>query len=315
MTFPQLRTMPVGLPGSPSSRSVTKYTNDVYRTQVLAKGNKVMATIVGAIGLPHNPNFPELVSARGHRIATPRNRTGRLLQIWTICVPTCVLIFTTDHLNTFFFENLPILALGVGDEFAGPNDEVPTVSHRIVPSHACICAAPAFARRPGRFRSGARSGIRGRSLGDRAVAFPDAVPAVPVIPIFISTHNPPRPSARRCFALGQTIRKIVEAWPQPLRVVSVGSGSFSFDVHGHLSPPGRPAGVPDPEWAERVRDHLERNADLRSHRRGHAGPVQPGRQRLRRIAELDCDDRHAGTQKLAWIKPEPQFGNSYAVWR
>ena len=138
---------------------------------------------------------------------------------------------------------------------------------------------------------------------------------VPVIPIFVSTHFAPRPSARRCFALGQTIRKCVEGWNRPLRVVTVGSGSFSFDVHGHLSPSGRPVGVPDPQWAERIRGHIERNAiselidEATPERFSTAGNVSG--EVLNWIAMMGTLSAHS----LAWIRAEPQFGNCYAVWR
>jgi hypothetical protein len=205
--------------------------------------------------------------------------------------------------------------LGIGDEFAGPNDEVPTLASRVVPSNA------AFAR-----HIHTHTVLEDFDLAlaqefevDHSVIVPlyFLMPnrPVPVIPIFISAHNPPRPSARRCFALGQAIRRVVGAWEQPLRVVAIGSGSFSFDVHGHLSPPGRPAGVPDPEWAERVRGLLQRNAigdlinEATPERFSRAGNVSG--ELLNWIAMLGTLE----AQQLAWLRAEPQFGNAYAVWR
>jgi hypothetical protein len=273
-----------------------------------------MANIVGAVGLPHNPNFPELVEREGANCDTAQSYRHAAVELEGLH-PDVVLIFTTDHLNTFFFENLPILALGVGDEFTGPNDEVPTVSSRLVPSNA------AFAR-----HIHTQAVTEGFDLAlvqefevDHSVIVPlhFVTPSfqVPVIPIFVSAHNPPRPTARRCFALGQAVRKAVESWHEPLRVVTVASGSFSFDVHGHLSPPGRLVGVPDPGWVESVGNHLQRGAisDLidqaTAERFSRAGNVSG--ELLNWIAMLGTLDGH----KLAWIRPELQFGNCYAVWR
>jgi gallate dioxygenase len=273
-----------------------------------------MATIIGAIGLPHNPNFPQLVAREGASCDTAQSYRKAAADLEELH-PDVVLIFTTDHLNTFFFENLPIFALGVGDEFAGPNDEVPTLSSRVVPSHAALAR-----------HIHTHTVLEGFDLAlaqefevDHSVIVPlyFLMPTrpVPVIPIFIGAHNPPRPSARRCFALGQAVRRVVGAWEQPLRVIAIGSGSFSFDVHGHLSPPGRPAGVPDPEWAERVRGLLQRNAiadlidEATPERFGRAGNVSG--ELLNWIAMLGTLE----AQKLAWLRAEPQFGNAYAVWR
>jgi len=273
-----------------------------------------MATVVGTIGVPHNPNFPELVAREGktHDTAQSYQKAAAELQALR---PDLVLIYTTDHLNTFFFENLPILAIGVGDEFAGPNDEVPTVARRIVPSNAAL----ARHLHESAVTAGFDLALAQEFEVDHSIIVPlhflMPQPDIPVIPIFVSAHNPPRPSSRRCFALGETIRSAVERWPEPLRVVIIGSGSFSFDVHGHLSPPGRPAGVPDPAWAKRVHEHLEHNRiselldEATPERFTRAGNVSG--EILNWIAMIGAVDG----KKLAWIKPEPQFGNSYAVWR
>jgi hypothetical protein len=273
-----------------------------------------MASIVGAIGVPHNPNFPELVARQGLACDTAQSYQRTAAEFETLR-PDAVLIFTTDHLNTFFFENLPILAIGVDDEFVGPNDEVPTVSHRKVPSIA------SFARHL--HASAVAAGFDLSSVQEFEVDHSVIVPlhflspsfSVPVIPIFISTHIAPRPTSRRCFALGETVRAAVQSWPGPLRVVVIGSGSFSFDVHGHLSPPGRLVGVPDPVWVHRVGEHLQRNAisDLIN----EATPEQFSRagnvsgEILNWIAMLGTVDG----QKLTWFNSELEFGNSYAVWR
>jgi gallate dioxygenase len=273
-----------------------------------------MAKIVGAIGLPHNPNFPALVKREGASFDTAQSYRQAAAELEALR-PDVVLIFTTDHLNTFFFENLPVLALGVGDEFSGPNDEVPTVSSLVVPSNAALAR-----------HIHAEAVTEGFDLAlaqefevDHSVIVPlyFVTPSLqtPVIPIFISAHNPPRPPAQRCFELGQAIRRAVESWREPLRVVTIGSGSFSFDVHGHLSPPGRLVGVPDPGWVEQVRGHLERNAfsDLIAEatptRFGRAGNVSG--ELLNWIAMLGT----LGDHRLAWIHPELQFGNCYAAWR
>jgi len=272
-----------------------------------------MATIVGAIGLPHNPNFPELVAREGAGHDTAQSYTRAAAELAALR-PDAIVIFTTDHLNTFFFENLPLLAIGVGDDFAGPNDEVPGVAHRVVPSHAAL-ARHLYA---GVVEAGFDLSLAQEYEVDHSIIVPLHFVApqsnIPVIPIFISTHNAPRPSARRCFALGAAVRAAVECWPQQLRVVVIGSGSFSFDVHGHLSPLGRPVGVPDPAWADRIREHLQRNTiselidEATPERFSRAGNVSG--EILNWIAMLGALDG----QKLTWLKAEPQFGNSYAVW-
>jgi len=273
-----------------------------------------MASIVGAIGIPHNPNFPELVAREGLGCETAQSYR-RAAEEFERLRPDAALIFTTDHLNTFFFENLPILAIGTDEGFAGPNDEVPTVPHRKVPALASLAGhLHAAAVLAGYDLSSVREFEVDHSI-IVPLHFLDPASRVPVIPIFISTHNAPRPTASRCFALGKTIRSALQSWAAPLRVVTIGSGSFSFDVHGHLSPPGRLVGVPDPTWVHRVGQHLQRNAisdlinEATPERFSRAGNVSG--EILNWIAMLGTLD----SQKLAWLKPEVEFGNSYAVWR
>jgi hypothetical protein len=73
-----------------------------------------------------------------------------------------------------------------------------------------------------------------RSLG-HAFTFPRyrlGLPAnTPISPVFVNTYYPPNvPSARRCHALGQVIRRAVESWPDPARVAIVASGGLSHFV-------------------------------------------------------------------------------------
>jgi gallate dioxygenase len=273
-----------------------------------------MATICAGLGLPHNPNFPALVEREGASCETALS-FAKVAAEFEALRPDAIVVFTTDHLNTFFFENLPIFAIGVGDEFIGPNDEVVGVSRR---------AAPSSARLAQHLHSHVVAAGFDLSLVqefevDHSVVVPlhfvTPTLTTPVIPIFISAHNPPRPSSRRCHALGSAVRAALETWPEALRVVVIGSGSFSFDVHGHLSPPGMLTGVPDPEWAERVRGHLKRNTidalmdEASPEQFSRAGNVSG--ELLNWIAMIGT----LSSQKLVWIKAEPHFGNSYAVWR
>jgi hypothetical protein len=54
---------------------------------------------------------------------------------------------------------------------------------------------------------------------------------IPIVPLFQNTFYPPnQPTARRCYALGQTLRAAVEAWDAQQRVALIASGGFSHFV-------------------------------------------------------------------------------------
>src|SRR5215475_1454260 len=96
-----------------------------------------VAEIVGAFGVPHTPIYPALVERE------PDCDTARFFASLTEHLealrPDLLVMFDTDHLNTFFLDNLPIFAIGVCERFTGPNDEP-----RAVPDYT-IESAPEFA--------------------------------------------------------------------------------------------------------------------------------------------------------------------------
>src|SRR5215470_18935358 len=54
----------------------------------------------------------------------------------------------------------------------------------------------------------------------------------PVIPLAVNVVLYPPPTGRRCYKLGQAIRKAVESYPEDLRVVVMGTGGMSHQISG-----------------------------------------------------------------------------------
>jgi hypothetical protein len=273
-----------------------------------------MAELVAAFGVPHTPAFPGLVAAEGPRCETAR-LYAEVARALRDVQPDVIAVFDSDHLNTFFLDNLPTFSVGVAEAVAGPNDETPGLARCVVPVHAELAL-------------GMRSlGIeRGFDLGlaqDFEIDHSLLVPLhfltprfdVPIVPLFINGLAPPLPRAKRCFALGAMVREAIEAWPGDLRVALVASGSFSLDVAGPKMAPGMIFGVPDPVWAERVVTLLARG-DVRllleeaTHERlTVAGNV--GGELLNWIALLGA----IGDRRPSFLEPQRAFGHAYGVWR
>jgi aromatic ring-opening dioxygenase catalytic subunit (LigB family) len=224
-------------------------------------------------------------------------------------------MFDTDHLNTFFLDDLPIFAVGIDKTFRAPNDEPRDVPHYVVPSHRDFAAHV----RAAAIRAGFDVGMTQHFAVDHSVTVPlhflTPDMKVPVIPFFISGHLPPLPSAARCHALGAAIARAIEAWPEQKRVVIMGSGSFSLEVGGPRMAPGRSDGVPDPDWAMRVIKYLEAQqidrliAESTEHQLLKAGNV--GGELLNWIAMLGA----IGNRKPKYVAPQMQNGHAYGVWR
>jgi len=77
-----------------------------------------MAEIVGAFGVPHMPGTPLDVRTR------PNGELGQLFgavheQVEAVD-PDLLVVFDTDHFFTWYYQKLPVFAVGVASETSGP---------------------------------------------------------------------------------------------------------------------------------------------------------------------------------------------------
>jgi len=274
----------------------------------------MVAEIVGAIGVPHTPFFPSLVEREGPTCETAQYFAALTAELEAMR-PDLIVMFDTDHLNTFFLDNLPVFAIGVTDAFKGPNDEPRSVPIYTIKSRADVAGH----LRQAAMEAGFDLALAQEFTVDHSVVVPlhFMTPAmrIPVIPIFVSGHVPPLPSARRCYELGVAIKRAIESWREPLRVVVIGSGSFSLEVFGPRIAPGKSDGVPDPAWAKRVCGLLEKGAmatllnEATEEQLLRAGNV--GGELLDWIAMLGA----VGEKRPKFVTPQMEQGHAYAAWR
>jgi aromatic ring-opening dioxygenase catalytic subunit (LigB family) len=273
-----------------------------------------MASIVAGFGVPHTPVFPFFVKRDGPDCETAKLFAAQKEQL-AAARPDVIVMFDTDHLNTFFLDNLPIFAVGVDKAFSGPNDEPREMPVYEIPSMLDLAAHI----REASIAAGFDAALTQHYSVDHSIAVPlhflTPEMKVPVVPFFISGHVPPLPSAQRCHALGQAVGRAIASWPASLRVVVMGSGSFSLEVAGPRMAPGRTDGVPDPDWAWRVIKLMEEQqidtllAEATQHQLLKAGNV--GGELLNWIAMLGA----VGDRKPNYIAPQMQNGHAYGVWR
>jgi len=76
-----------------------------------------MAEIVASFGVPHTPNFPELVRTKGPDCEVARLFAGVTENLEAV-QPDILVVFDSDHLNTFFMNNLPTFSVGIADQVA-----------------------------------------------------------------------------------------------------------------------------------------------------------------------------------------------------
>jgi Catalytic LigB subunit of aromatic ring-opening dioxygenase len=272
-----------------------------------------MAEIVAAFGVPHTPGFPELVKQQGPGCETARLYAEVAAHLEAVR-PDVLVVFDSDHLNTFFLDNLPIFSIGIADRVLGPND------HTAMPAYDVpVDRTLAVGLRSAAITGGFDIALAQDFTVDHSIMVPlhFLTPRmdVPIIPVFVNGLTPPLPLARRCHALGQMVRDTVATWPRHLRVAILASGSFSLEIAGPRVPTGRRSGTPDPGWAKRVEDHLNagRVDDLlneaTSSRMLAAGNV--GGELLNWIALLGAIGEH----RPRFLEPQREQGHAYAAWR
>ncbi|HXW88153.1 MAG TPA: hypothetical protein VEJ42_07825 [Streptosporangiaceae bacterium] len=166
--------------------------------------------------------------------------------------PDIAVIIGDDQRELFLDDGIPALACFAGDQLVDfpPDDEararmprgIRAASWAVHADHAELhpVSAP-LSRHVAEQLVGADFDVllftqqpAGRSLG-HAFTFPRyrlGLPATtPIVPIFINTYYQPNvPSAARCYALGQVLRRAVESWDSPARVAVIASGGLTHFV-------------------------------------------------------------------------------------
>jgi hypothetical protein len=265
-----------------------------------------MAEIVAGFGVPHNPMAPATVEREG-----PESPTGKLYaavrrEIEAV-EPDVLLVFDSDHLSTFFFNNLPIFCVGISDTTIGPNDTNSGLPRRSVSVNESLATEV--------FRTGIASNFDLARSHEFEIDHSIMVPLhfltpslqVPIVPVFINGLAPPLPSARRCHELGQAVGQAIRTWPSKTRVAILASGSFSLEVAGPR------VGITDHVWMDtvmgcmsegRIPDLLEQATTERVLAAGNVSG-----ELFNWIAMLGAVNDRRPTSL------EPQVGHAFGVWR
>ena len=214
-----------------------------------------MARIVGGIGTSHAPSIAHAYDKGLQREAlwAPLFAGYVPAKAWLAAAkPDLLIVLYNDHMNRFFFDAYPTFALGVGerhllaDEGWGKRDFPdlpgdadfawhlaqslvadefdPTICQEMAIDHGILSVLPLLCETPW--------------------------PA-PVIPLAVNVIQHPLPTARRLWKLGHALRRAVESYGKDLRVVVIGTGGLSHQLHGSRF------GFVNPEWDNRFLDLLE----------------------------------------------------------
>jgi gallate dioxygenase len=216
-----------------------------------------MAKIIGTIATSHTPTigFAYDHNKQDDPVWAPIFAAYLPINRWLEQQkPDVMIVIFNDHVTSFFFDHYSAFTLGIGnsypsaDEGGGPRALPPLPGHAALAQHiGASLVADEFDM----------SFFQDKPL-DHGVFSPMSVmcphePAwpTPIVPLQVGVLLFPIPSAKRCYKLGQALRRAVESYPEDLKVVLVATGGMSHQVHGER------AGFNNVPWDERFLDMYE----------------------------------------------------------
>ena len=167
--------------------------------------------------------------------------------------PDVIFLVFNDHATAFSLEMIPTFAIGTAAEYAvadegwGPRPVPKVMGHPDLASHIAQSV----------IQDDFDLTIVNKMDVDHGLTVPLSLMCgqvaewpCPVIPFAVNVVQYPVPSGRRCFMLGQAIRKAIESYDQPLNVQIWGTGGMSHQLQGPR------AGLINKDWDKRFLDRL-----------------------------------------------------------
>jgi len=168
-------------------------------------------------------------------------------------MPDVVLLVYNDHASAFSLDIVPTFAIGCADRFQPADEGWGPRPVPVVEGHPELAAHIAQSV----IQQDFDLTIINRMDVDHGLTIPLSLmfgqPAawpVKVIPIAVNVVLYPPPSGRRCFALGQALRRAVESFDADLNVQVWGTGGMSHQLQGLR------AGLINQPWDQQWLDRL-----------------------------------------------------------
>jgi len=218
-----------------------------------------MARILGGIASSHTPTlgFALDQNKQNDPAWAPIFADYAPVQKWLMeKQPDVLLMIFNDHVTSFFFDHYSAFTLGIGESYAVADEgggvrALPPIQGHPGLSHHIALGLVAdefdmsfFQDKP--LDHGCFSPLS--LLWPHEPQWPGAI-----IPLVVGVLQFPIPSAKRCYKLGQSLRKAIESYPEDLKVVVVGTGGLSHQIHGER------AGFNNPEWDAKFLGLIEKD--------------------------------------------------------
>jgi hypothetical protein len=138
-----------------------------------------------------------------------------------------VVICSNEHFTNFFLENFPQFCVGVGATHWGPVEPWLKIDHGEIPGAPALASHLASELPAQGFEPSFSYELR---LDHGIMTIYHAIDPshrLPLVPFIQNCAVKPMPSLRRCYQLGQALRRVVEGFGGAERVAVVGAGGLS----------------------------------------------------------------------------------------
>ena len=149
--------------------------------------------------------------------------------------PDVVILVYNDHASAFSLDMIPTFAIGCAAEFPPADEGWGPRPVPVVKGHPKLAWHIAQSVILDEFDMT----IVNKMAVDHGLTVPLSLmfgqPAAwpcPVIPLAVNVVQYPPPTGARCYKLGQAIRRAVESYDEPLKVVVFGTGGMSHQLQG-----------------------------------------------------------------------------------
>lgn len=153
--------------------------------------------------------------------------------------PDAIVALTVEHWANFFLNGMPAFCVGRAAHYDGPIEEWLRIPKARVAGDSILAAEIIDACLNGGFDPTFSDEL----LFDHATFLPlyflNPKMAIPVVPIIINTLAPPMPTAKRCFAFGEFLGKLLDKNQKRIAVIATGGLSHwpGEAKHGKINVP------------------------------------------------------------------------------
>jgi protocatechuate 4,5-dioxygenase, beta chain len=246
-----------------------------------------MARIVAGIGLSHVPSVGPAYDRNKQQDLAWKPLFDAYVPVreWLAKLkPDVAIVVYNDHVADFSFDKYPTFALGaadsypIADEGFGTRPLPEVAGDAEFSTHLC----ESLIEQEFDLTVCQQMGVEHGFLVPMNLCFPHTSSGWPVksVPLQINVVQHPLPTARRCFKLGQALRKAISSYKEDINVVILGTGGMSHQLQG------KRFGYMNEKFDQWFLDQLESNPDALTQLSHHKIMEQAGAEAVELIMWL-----------------------------